>query len=413
MSAVSTPAVPAGLPVPTGRRLLTPGRVWGGVLVAGLAIGAGAFLHQWSQGLGVTGLSNTISWGMYIITFMFLVGVSAGGLIVVAGSELVGSHRLESLNRVAVLCSATAVAGAALSILPDIGRPQMVWKILAQPHWTSPLVWDVVVISLYLAIAVTDLWILTRPRPMPEAMRTMAMVTLPVAILVHSVTAWIFGLMVARPWWNTALLAPLFISSALVSGTALVVVVSHLAERRTSFRPPAHVFPDLGKLLAWFVAVDAFLLGAELLTAYASGEPDHLKQLDVVLFGRLAVLFWPEVVFGLAVPFFVFARPALRARRGWLVAASAMALLGVFFKRVNILMPGMFEPLVGLAPGIPGGRPGQTFSPDQIYVPTWVEWGILLGIAAFVGAAITLGIRYLVVPHQDRDAAPAPAPVPS
>jgi molybdopterin-containing oxidoreductase family membrane subunit len=381
---------------------LTPARVWNAVLGAGLVTGAGCFLYQWSQGLGVTGLSNTVSWGMYIIVFMFLVGVSAGGLIVVAVSELVGSHRFEALNRLAVICSATAVAAAALSILPDIGRPQMMWKIIVQGNPTSPLVWDVVIITAYLTIAAIDLWILTRPQPRPKALRTMAMVTLPVAVLVHSVTAWIFGLMVARPWWNTALLAPLFISSALVSGTALVLVVTRLAERYTTFRPPAHVVPDLGRLLAWFVSVDAFLLGAEILTAYTSRQPDHVAQLDVVLFGRLAPLFWTEVVFGLLVPFVVFAMPRLRARPALVTAASALALLGVFFKRINILLPGMFEPLVGLAPGVPGGRPGQPFRPDEIYLPTVIEWGVLIGIAAFAATLVTIGIRRLVVPARDR-----------
>lgn len=391
-----------------GRRLrFTPARSWYAGLGAGMAVGAGCFLYQWSHGLGVTGLSNTVSWGMYIIAFMFLVGVSAGGLIVVAVSELVGSRRFESLNRLAVICSATAVAAAAASILPDIGRPQLVWKMIVQGNPTSPLVWDMVVITAYLTIAGIDLWILTRPQPRHRALRVMAMVTLPVAVLVHSVTAWIFGLMVARPWWNTALLAPLFISSALVSGAALVLVVTRLAQRFTTFRPPAHVLGDLGRLLAWFVAVDAFLLGAEVLTAFASHEPDHIDQLNVVLFGRLAPLFWTEIVLGLIVPFVVFASPRLRARPGLLVGASMFALVGVFFKRINILLPGMFEPLIGLAPGVPGGRPGQPFRPDEIYLPTWVEWGVLIGIAAFAATLVTVGIRRLVAPSTDSTASMA------
>src|SRR3990170_5213094 len=101
------------------------------------------------------------------------------------------------------------------------------------------------------------------------------------------------------------------------------------------------------------------------------------------------------------VPFAVFAS-RLRERRGWVVAASALALLGVFFKRINIVMTSMFVPLVGLAPGIPGGRPGQEFLPDPIYLPTWVEWGILIGIASLVGMLITLGVRHLVAPRAAR-----------
>jgi molybdopterin-containing oxidoreductase family membrane subunit len=374
------------------------GRAWWAVLIAGLGIGLSAFLYQWANGLGVTGLSNTISWGMYIISFMFLVGVSAGGLIVVAGSELVESDRFEPLTRLAVVVSGTAIAAAAISILPDLGRPQLVWKMIWQPHWTSPLIWDVIVITVYLTIAAVDLWLLTRPQPQPKALRTMAFIALPAAVLVHSVTAWIFGLLVARPFWNTALLAPMFVSSALVSGTALLIVVAYAVERTTDWDPSERVFPDLGRLMVWFIGVDAFLLFAEILTTYLSRVPDHLKQLNVILVGRLAPVFWAEVLIGVVVPFAVFAS-RLRYRRGWVVAAAALALVGVFFKRINIVMTSMFEPLVGLAPGIPGGRPGQGFRPDQIYVPTIVEVGVLIGVAAFVGALITLGVRAFVVPR--------------
>lgn len=375
------------------------GRIWWVVLIVGLGVGLSAFLYQWANGLGVTGLSNTISWGLYIISFMFLVGVSAGGLIVVAGSELVESDRFEPFTRLAVIVSGTAIAAAAISILPDLGRPQLAWKMIWQPHWTSPLIWDVIVITVYLTIAAVDLWLLTRPEPRPKALRTMAFIALPAAVLVHSVTAWIFGLLVARPFWNTALLAPMFISSALVSGTALLIVVAHVVDRTTEWDPPDRVFPDLGRLMVWFIGVDAFLLFAEILTTYLSRVPDHVKQLNVILIGRLAPVFWAEVVLGVVVPFAIFAS-RLRYRRGWLVAAGVLSLVGVFFKRINIVMTSMFEPLVGLAPGIPGGRPGQEFRPDQIYVPTVVEVGVLIGIACFVGALTTLGVRAFVAPRR-------------
>jgi len=369
------------------------------VLIAGLAVGLGSFLYQWSSGLGVTGLSNTISWGMYIIMFMFLVGVSAGGLIVVAGSDLVESDRFEPLTRLAVIVSGSAIVAAAVSILPDLGRPQLVWKMIWQPHWTSPLIWDVVVIALYLSIAAVDLRLLTRPEPRPRALRTMAFVALPAAVLVHSVTAWIFGLLVARPFWNTAILAPMFISSALVSGTALLIFVAYVTDRTTDWDPPERVFPDLGRLMLWFLGVDAFLLFTEILTSYLSRVPDHIEQLNVLLFGRLAPVFWAEIILGVAVPFAIFSS-RLRNRRGWVVAAAVLALVGVFFKRINIVMTSMFVPLVGLAPGIPGGRPGQEFQPDAIYIPTAVEMGILIGVAALVGALITLGVRAFVAPKR-------------
>jgi dimethyl sulfoxide reductase membrane subunit len=377
---------------------------WYGVIALGLLIGFAAFLYQWWMGLGVTGLTNAVSWGLYIVLFMFLVGISAGGLIVVAGSELIDSHRLTSLNTLAVIVSGTAILAAGVSIFPDLGRPERFWMMLTSPQPTSPLLWDMVIITVYLTIAGIDLWILTRPYPMKRQLKIMAMITLPVAVLVHSITAFIFGLLVARPFWNTALMAPLFISSALVSGTALVLLITWVAKRFTVFDPPEHVFGDLGKLLAWFVGVDAFLLGVEVLTVYTSRVPYHTEPLDVLLTGAFAPVFWTEVTLGVVVPFIVFATPRLRARQTLLLVAAALAIMGVFFKRISILMPGLYEPLVGKVPGTPGGRAGQPFSASPAYAPTWVEYAVVVGILAFMAAVITLGIVRLVLPRWRADA---------
>jgi molybdopterin-containing oxidoreductase family membrane subunit len=383
-----------------------PGRptawtVWITTLATGLLIGFGSFIHQWTQGLGVTGLSNTITWGLYIVAFMFLVGISAGGLIVVAGAELIGSERFEHVNRLAVVCSVAAVATAAGTILPDLGRPQQAWKMIVQPHLTSPLVWDMGVLSVYLVIGVIDLWILTRVPVPPRALRIMAIASLPVAILVHSVTAWIFGLLVARPFWNTPLLAPLFISSALVSGTALVLATGWVVERITSFRVTAPVYEGLRRLLLWFVAADAFLLFTEVMTTFVSGDPEHRDQLDILLTGRLAPVFWGEVIIGVAAPV-VLLLSRIGRRPTVSMVAAMLLLLGVFAKRINILFAAEFQPLVGLAPGIPGGRPGQAFRPDEVYFPSWVEFGVLIGMAAFFFAIVTIGVQRAVLPHHDR-----------
>jgi molybdopterin-containing oxidoreductase family membrane subunit len=377
---------------------------WLAVLAVGLLIGFASFIYQWSQGLGVTGLSNTITWGLYIVAFMFLVGISAGGLIVVAGAELAGSTRFEHINRLAVVCSVAAVATAAGTILPDLGRPQRAWKMIVQPHVTSPLVWDMGVLSVYLAIGLIDLWILTR-RPLPRrALRIMAIVSLPVAILVHSVTAWIFGLLVARPFWNTPLLAPLFITSALVSGTALVVATGWVVERTTSFRVGSGVFDGLRRLLVWFVAADMFLLFTEVMTTLVSGDPAHRDQLDILLTGRLAPVFWAEILIGVAVPVVLLLSRASR-RTSVLAGAAVLLLLGVLAKRINILFAAEFEPLVGLAPGIPGGRSGQPFRPDEVYLPTWVEAGVLIGMTAFFLTIVTIGVQRAVLPHRHHEPA--------
>ena len=315
--------------VPRAPRANVAWTAWLAVLGVGLLIGFGSFVYQWRNGLGVTGLSNTITWGMYIISFMFLVGASAGGLIVVAGSELIGTERFKTLSRLAVVVSVAAVATAAGSILPDLGRPQLAWKMVVSPHFTSPLVWDMAVLGTYLIIGAVDLWLLSRPVVSERAMRRMAQITLPVAVVVHSVTAWIFGLMVARPFWNTPLLAPMFISSALVSGTALVILAAMITRRWTSLPVDDATLGGLGTLMLWFIAGDAFLLAAEILTTKLSGSPEHQHQLDVILTGRLAPVFWAEVILGVLVPFVVLTQARLR-RNPWILGTvSVLAVVGV------------------------------------------------------------------------------------
>src|SRR5690606_11331029 len=201
-------------------------------------------------------------------------------------------ERFAALSRLAVVVSVAAVATAAGTILPDLGRPQLAWRMITQPHLTSPLVWDMAVLLTYLVIGGVDLYLLSRPAVPRRAMRRLAQITLPLAVLVHSVTAWIFGLMIARPFWNTPLLAPMFITSALVSGTALVILAALVVRRTTPVDFDDRTLGGLATLMLWFIAADVFLLCAEVLTTLLSGSPDHQTQLRVVLTGRLAPLFW-------------------------------------------------------------------------------------------------------------------------
>ena len=375
--------------------------VWISILGLGLLIGFGSFVYQVTSGLGVTGLSNTVSWGMYIVSFIFLVGVSAGGLIVVAGAELAGSQRFEHLNKLAVICSIAAVTTAAGSILPDLGRPFAAWKMMVHPNFTSPLVWDMGVLTVYLLIGAIDLYILTRPEVSRKSLRIMAIISLPVAIIVHSVTAWIFGLLVARPFWNTPLLAPLFISSALVSGTALVIATAWVVERVTPWRAGSEAMDGLRRLILWFIAADVFLLGTEVMTTFVSGEPDHRRQLDILLVGRLAPVFWLEIIVGVFLPTIILLSNRVRKHSWMLLVAAVLLILGVFAKRINILFAAEFEPLIDLAPGIPGGRPSQQFRPDEVYIPTLVEFGVLFGMASLFFSIITFGVQMFVISKND------------
>jgi len=375
-------------------------RLWLGLLIALMALGFSAWIYQLVHGLTVTGLNNVVSWGLYITAFMYFVGLSAGGLIVVAGAQLAGLHQFRQLSRLAVILSAASITVAASFVLPDLGHPERAYRILISGQLYSPLVWDVVVITTYLTIACIDLWLLSRPHESDRALTVMALVSLPVAVLVHSITAWVFGLLVSRPFWNTPLLAPLFISSALVSGLALLIVVATVLNRLRLIRVDGEILRSLAKLAAVFISIDLFFLFAEVLTAVASNVPDHKDQTMLLLNGKFAKYFWPEVILGGVVPFFVMAIPRTRNNGTLVSIAAVLALGGIALKRLNILAASITLPLIQFPPGQTGGRevaPGATFwFRTGDYFPTWVEWSIAAGIVALGAFLVTMGVRYLV-----------------
>ena len=243
-----------------------PFRAVGGGLGLLVLLGVSAWIYQLTQGLIATGMRDVVSWGLYIFTFAFFVGLSAGGLIMASGAEVFGVKALRPLARIGVLTAAASVAIAAMTIIPDLGRPERIYNLLIHPRWSSPLIWDVVIIICYFTFAVVDLWVLAGRRPsstQAKTLRVLAYVGLPMAVLLHSITAWIFGLQISRPWWNTALMAPLFVTSAILSGTALVALAALAAKRFDRFELGEESWRALAVLMATTIAVDLFLVASD------------------------------------------------------------------------------------------------------------------------------------------------------
>jgi molybdopterin-containing oxidoreductase family membrane subunit len=365
--------------------------------------GLAAWIYQLTQGLIATGMRDVVSWGLYIFTFAFFVGLSAGGLIMASGAEVFGVKSLRPLSRIGVLTAAACVLVAAMTIVPDLGKPFRAWELFRYPHWSSPLIWDVLIITLYFVFAVIDLTVMTR-RGTPSGtrakrLRALAYVGLPAAVLLHSITAWIFGLQISRPWWNTALLAPLFVTSAILSGTALIALVALAARRFDRFELPVETMTTLCGLMAVAIAVDLFLVGSEYVTILWGNVPRERAALDLVLpGGAWQSLFWLEWIVGGLVPFVLLVVPRFRARPALVAVSSALVLVGVYAFRIELVVGGMLRPLLHLPPGNAVGsyKLGTTsFQFDGLYTPTWVEYGIVIGLVAFLSLLITLGYRWL------------------
>ena len=402
---------------PATRRYPPAGMAWVGLLLVLMAAGFAAWIYQLAQGLQVTAMRDNVMWGLYIVTFMFFVGLSAGGLIVASAGRLFGVARFKPIVRLAVLEATVAIIAAASFIVPDLGHPERLLNLVLHANVTSPMIWDITIIVVYLVLSLLYVWLYMRrdlaargsrlalgTRDVSAIARArddgrtwmLAWIALPAAVLVHSITAWIFGLQISRGFWYTAIMAPLFISSALVSGLALVLLLALVLRRlgRVSFDDGLASF--LGALLGVFIAVQAFLVFCEVLAGYYPGvASDAVRHM---LDGPYTPLFGFEVLVGLVAPFVLLAGSALRRRPAAVAAAAALALAGIFAHRLEIVLVGLNSAPLPYGPGTAVGTPldnGTSFAVTSAYVPTGVEILIALGLIAFAALLFTIGVMVL------------------
>jgi len=233
---------------------------------------------------------------------------------------------------------------------------------------------------------------------------TLAWVALPAAVLLHSITAWIFGLQISRGFWYSAIMAPLFVSSALVSGLGLVILLALVLRRLGRLRFDDGLVAYLGGLLGVFLAVEAFFVLSEMLTAAYPAAPFEGDPVYRLVLGEFAPFFWFEVVVGLGLPFVLLAVRRLRSRPWVVAAAAAIAIVGIFVHRLNIVLNGLAYSPVGLPPGVPIGTfdpAASSFAMSNFYVPSAIEWLVVAGVLAF-GALVFTG-AVLVLPLEDRE----------
>lgn len=344
------------------------------------------WVYQVINGLGVTGMSNANSWGLYIAMFMFFVGLSAGGLIVASSAHVFHIESFKKVALPAVIVSTVCICLAAAFVLIDLGGIQRFWRLFTGPNVTSPLIWDFCVITVYLIINILDIvWMVKGAEHRVEVLSRFA---LPVAILVHSVTAWIFGLQIARAWYS-AIMAPIFVASAMDSGLGLLLIALVALRAAGVFDTPQSLVKSLAGLLATCIAVDFFFVFCELLTMGYPGGTEAVA-LNEMLFGATAPFFWFEMICGLLVPFTILVFDKFREKTGLVVTASALVVAGVFCKRVWLLLTSFIHPNVYGAPGITQGTQSavSTPSPDLwatlgSYAPTWPEVVIVIGAVSF------------------------------
>jgi molybdopterin-containing oxidoreductase family membrane subunit len=390
---------------------------WVGLLLALVVAGLVAYIHQLQDGLAVTGMRDTVTWGMYISNFVFFSGLSMAGTFISAILRLTGAEWRRPLTRFSELTTVAALSMCALMPAVDMGRPDRLWHLLRYGRLESPLVWDIMVIPTYLVASLLYLYLflipdaaMLRDRVSGQASRlrhglyaflaagyqgsprqrhrlelvgtAMMLLVMPLGVATHSVVSWIFG-MTYRAGWDSAIFAPYFVVGALYSGTAMLITLMFIFRRVFRFEEylTEKHFRYLGTLLVAFgIAYLYFTFADYLTTAYKmeSGE-DELVQ--TLFFGRYAPLVWFGFVGGQIVPIVLAALPRTRTI-GILFGVSILVNIGMWIKRYIIVVPTLTVPLLPYNWGV--------------YTPTWVEYAVT--IASFAGFALIITVFVKLFP---------------
>ncbi|AOW79711.1 polysulfide reductase NrfD [Halodesulfurarchaeum formicicum] len=402
----------------------TLGKVWLGFLGLLILGGAVAWFQQIQLGLAATGMRNVFSWGLYIMLFVLFVGLSAGGLIISSAPKFFHSDKYESLARFGVLLSLGCIAVAGLMILPDLGRPGRIYQFITSPDVRSPMVWDFTIVLLYGLFNVGYLWLLTR-RDLAARGSSLALgvkdtiagrkrdrklafwsaaFALPLAVMLHSVTGWIFATQMGRGDWFSPLVAPTFIAKALVSGLGLLLVAAIAADRLTNFEFDAELRTRLGKFLGVFLAIHVvYLLAAERLPHAWASNFEFWAITSGFLIGDTSY-FWLWTVVGGAIPIALLAIPSLRKQAWAVLVAGGLAVFGVVFEGVRLIFVGYESVNISLAPGVSvgdyGGLGSTVWAVTGVYTPTLIEIVVAAGLMAFGALIVTLGLRIVPVQSQ-------------
>ena len=364
-----------------------------GIVAAILAvIGIIFWIKQLSGGMVQTGMRNLDSWGLYITNFMFFVGLSAGGLIISSIPKAFGIEGFGDISKIAVWTAICCTVAAIGFVIVDLGGPARVWELFVYSNLSSPLMWDIIVLMVYLILSIILLWAMygeEKGKVSHTALRVLSVISLVTAVMVHTVTAWIFGLQPSHELWYTALLGPWFVSSALVCGTALVMVVVIALRKAGRIELDQKHIVKMAKLLGAFIAVDLYFFACDLLTSgFPQGQGAEL--VEMLTSGPLAPFFWFEVV-GCIIAAVICFMPSLR-KNGLLVVAAVLAILGIFCKRVQLLVGGFQNPNLDLPTVTTTYTQTANTVGGLIYWPTGIEWMVTAGVLGLAAALLCFGL---------------------
>ncbi len=386
--------------------------VWIVFLSAVLLLGLGIYVVQLRRGLIITGLRDQVSWGLYIATFVFWVGVSKGGTMISAILRITNSSWRAPMTRMSEAITVLALLTGVPMIVADLGRPDRIWNLFRHGRIQSPLIWDLISVNTYLVACliyyylplIPDLAILAKDERLAawrrklyrrlslnwtgsaeqhalleKAIGRMAIVVIPLAISVHTVVSWIFA-MTLRPGWNSTIYGPYFVVGAIYSGCA-AVILSMWILRRTfhleGYVQPVH-FRKLASLLLVGTLVYLYFNINEYLTVGYKLEGFERQLVESLFIGQYARLFWTVQLLGVILPIVILILTlTMKSLRRFTVqtvgTASLLIVLGAWAKRFLIVVPTLQTPFL----------PAQRIPAEWTqYRPTWQEWSVVAGAVA-------------------------------
>jgi len=338
-------------------------KAWILLLLAIIGAGFICYLLQWFYGLGITGMSRDVSWGLYIANFTFFVGVAASAVMVVLPYYL---HNYKAFGRITTLGEFLAVAAVIMCILfvtIDLGQPTRIFNIILHPSPSSILFWDVVVLSAYLLLNLVIAWHVLNAQRNGEApkawVKPLILISIPVAISIHTVTAFIYSGLAARPFWLEALMAPRFLASAFASGPALLIIACLIIKRFARFDCGKEALQKLAQIVAYATIATVFFFVVEIFTVFYSQVPEDMIHFQYLLFGvdgKTAIVpwMWTTIIFWIAAIALLLI-PRTRKREKTLVIAAVLVFVAMWIdKGLGLLMPGFIpSPLGGLTEYFP------------------------------------------------------------
>ena len=363
-------------------------QLWIAFLLVLIGLAVPAALFALPPGWEVVGTTPTVEWGLLIVGYVFFAITTSGLCLASSLGTVFGIERFRPLEKrhaiLALLCLTTAFGIIAL----DLHYPvRMVLGAVLVPSPTSPMWWMGVFYGAYLCVLVVEVWSMFTNHPtLHQAACTTAAC---LAIAAPATLGAVFGVLVSRPFWHGPFTPILMVSSAFLSGTALLGIVFYVVTRLRltgAERAVSLAIPAIRTLLAIGLVVVSVLITRQLIAGLIDDRPAFVDATRALLVGPLALQFWVvRVGLGLTVPLLLVALPATRTPAGTLLAAL-LAIVGVFVDRFTFVLAGQIGPTT---------VSGVVSAPWGAYTPTLVEIGIIAGAVAFVALGYTLAERYL------------------